>query len=252
MKNQGNTILLIGGGAGIGRGLAHKWHDAGNTVIVAARTLEDLQETAEGRDNLHYRQIDVADPQSSQSCATQVIAQFPDLNVVVSCAGILPYEDITRTRDLEPAEKTVAINLLGPIRVANTFIEHLRGADDAALINVTSGLGFVPMPQAATYSATKAALHSYTASLRAMLEGIVEVIEVVPPGVQTEITPGQSKRDGYMPLDEYVEEAFALLQTNPTPPEICVERVNAFRNAEAEGRFDDHLAMVAETSEKFV
>ena len=128
--------------------------------------------------------------------------------------------------------------------MTDALIGHLKGRPGAAVVNVSSGLAFVPLPATPTYSATKAALHSYTASLRARLAGRVEVIEIIPPGVQTELTPGQSEAAGYMPLGAYADEVMALLEQRPTPSEICVEAVKLFRNAEAEGRFDAVLAML--------
>ena len=245
MKNTGNTILITGGSSGFGREYARAWHDAGNTVIVAARSEDELEETAEGRENLHAMPLDVADASAVDRFAKEVVERFPDLNVVMNNAGIMPYEDITGARDLSDAEKVIAINVLGPIRLTDALIDHLKAQDDAVLINVTSGLAYVPMPKAATYSATKAAIHSYTLSLRKLLEGQVEVIELVPPGVQTELTPGQSTREGYMPLDEFIEETLALFAQNPTPEEILVERVKGFRFAERDGTVKENLDMLA-------
>lgn len=245
MKNTGNTILITGGSSGFGREYARAWHDAGNTVIVAARSADELEETAKGRENLHAMPLDVADAAAVEQFAKEIVERFPDLNVVMNNAGIMPYEDITGARDLSDAEKVIAINVLGPIRLTDALIDHLKGQDDAVLINVTSGLAYVPMPKAATYSATKAAIHSYTLSLRKLLEGQVEVIELVPPGVQTELTPGQSTREGYMPLDEFIEETLALFAQNPTPEEILVERVKGFRFAERDGTVKENLDMLA-------
>jgi len=245
MKKTGNTTLITGGSSGFGREYARAWHDAGNTVIVAARSEDELEETAEGRENLHAMPLDVADASAVDRFAKEVVEHFPDLNIVMNNAGIMPYEDITGARDLSDAEKVIAINVLGPIRLTDALIDHLKAQDDAVLINVTSGLAYVPMPKAATYSATKAAMHSYTLSLRKLLEGQVEVIELVPPGVQTELTPGQSTREGYMPLDEFIEETLALFAQNPTPEEILVERVKGFRFAERDGTVKENLDMVA-------
>ena len=245
MKNTGNTILITGGSSGFGREYARAWHDAGNTVIVAARSEDELEETAEGRENLHAMPLDVADASAVDRFAKEVVERFPDLNIVMNNAGIMPYEDITSARDPSDAEKVIAINILGPIRLTDALIDHLKAQDDAVLINVTSGLAYVPMPKAATYSATKAAIHSYTLSLRKLLEGQVEVIELVPPGVQTELTPGQSTREGYMPLDEFIEETLALFAQNPTPEEILVERVKGFRFAERDGTLKENLDMLA-------
>lgn len=119
---------------------------------------------------------------------------------------------------------------------------------DAAIVNVSSGLGFVPRSDAPTYSATRAAIRSYTVSLRTQLKDKVEVIELVPPAVQTELTPGQSTRAGYMPLNEFMDETMALFQQTPTPKEILVERVGALRWAERDGRFDEVVAMLGARS----
>ena len=245
MQTSGNTILITGGGSGIGRELAHKWHDLGNTVIVAGRTRASLDETAAGHDNIHTMIVDVGDAEDIARFAKKVVEVHPAINVLVNNAGIMRFEDITEERELGDAEATIATNLLGPIRLIDGLIEHLKAQENAAIINVTSGLAFVPMPRTATYSATKAAMHSYTVSLRAKLEGKVEVIELAPPAVQTELTPGQSTRAGYMPLDEFIEETMLGFTAEETPQEVLTQNVLFLRNAEAEGRFDKALEMTS-------
>ncbi|MCA0978194.1 SDR family oxidoreductase [Qipengyuania flava] len=243
MKISGNTILITGGGSGIGRELAHRWHDLGNTVIVAGRTERALAETAAGHPNIHPMVLDVADTADIARFAKAVLAAHPALNVLVNNAGIMRFEDITGARDLDDMEATIAINLLGPIRLTDALIDHLKAQDDAAVVNVTSGLAFVPMPRTATYSATKAAMHSYTVSLRAKLEGKVEIIEIAPPAVQTELTPGQSTREGYMPLGQFIDETMQSFEWEETPAEVLTNNVLFLRNAEAEGRFNEALEM---------
>ena len=245
MQTNGNTILITGGGSGIGRELAHKWHDLGNTVIVAGRTQASLDETAAGHANIHTMIVDVGDAEDIARFAKKVVEVHPAINVLVNNAGIMRFEDITEERELGDAEATIAINLLGPIRLIDGLIEHLKAQKNAAIINVTSGLAFVPMPRTATYSATKAAMHSYTVSLRAKLEGKIEVIELAPPAVQTELTPGQSTREGYMPLDEFIEETMLGFTAEETPQEVLTQNVLFLRNAEAEGRFDKALEMTS-------
>ena len=245
MQTNGNTILITGGGSGIGRELAHKWHDLGNTVIVAGRTQASLDETAVGHANIHTMIVDVGDAKDLARFAKKVVEVHPAINVLVNNAGIMRFEDITEERELGDAEATIATNLLGPIRLIDGLIEHLKAQENAAIINVTSGLAFVPMPRTATYSATKAAMHSYTVSLRAKLEGKVEVIELAPPAVQTELTPGQSTREGYMPLDEFIEETMLGFTAEETPQEVLTQNVLFLRNAEAEGRFDKALEMTS-------
>ncbi|MAB44212.1 MAG: oxidoreductase [Sphingomonadaceae bacterium] len=245
MQTNGNTILITGGGSGIGRELAHKWHDLDNTVIVAGRTQASLDETAAGHANIHTMIVDVGDADDLARFAKKVVEVHPAINVLVNNAGIMRFEDITEERELGDAEATIATNLLGPIRLIDGLIEHLKAQENAAIINVTSGLAFVPMPRTATYSATKAAMHSYTVSLRAKLEGKVEVIELAPPAVQTELTPGQSTREGYMPLDEFIEETMLGFTGEETPQEVLTQNVLFLRNAEAEGRFDKALEMTS-------
>ena len=245
MQTSGNTILITGGGSGIGRELAHKWHDLGNTVIVAGRTQASLDETAVGHANIHTMIVDVGDADDLARFAKKVVEVHPAINVLVNNAGIMRFEDITEERELGDAEATIATNLLGPIRLIDGLIEHLKAQENAAIINVTSGLAFVPMPRTATYSATKAAMHSYTVSLRAKLEGKIEVIELAPPAVQTELTPGQSTREGYMPLDEFIEETMLGFTAEETPQEVLTQNVLFLRNAEAEGRFDKALEMTS-------
>lgn len=244
MKSTRNTILMTGGGSGIGAALAQRWHDAGNTVVVAGRRREALEEAIQGRENMHARVLDVGDGAATQAFARAVLADFPALNVLINNAGIMRLEALDTARDLTDAEETVETNLLGPIRMVDAFVDHLSGQNDAAIVNVTSGLAFVPLVAAPTYSASKAALHAYTVALRKALAGKVEVIELAPPAVQTALTPGQEQRPGYQPLDEFADEVFSLLSQDPTPPEILVERVKFLRHAEADGRFAEALDQI--------
>lgn len=236
MKTSGNTILMTGGGSGIGEALAHRFHDAGNTVIVAGRRLDALKAACEGRANMHAIVLDVESAEGVAAFAAEVTSKFPALNVLINNAGIMRYERLDRARDLGDAEATITTNLLGPIRLIDALIDHLVGKGDGVIVNVTSGLAFVPLPGTPTYNATKAAIHSYTLSLREMLKGRVEVIELAPPAVQTDLTPGQSTREGYQPLDEFADEVAALFAQDPTPAEVLVERVKPLRFSEVEGK----------------
>lgn len=242
MKNSGNTILITGGGSGIGEALAHRLHDLGNTVIITGRRLDALEKAAAGRPGIVARRLDIDDADSIKAFAAAVTAEYPALNVLVNNAGIMRFEDAGAGRDLADAEATITTNLLGPIRLTDALVDHLAGRPDAAIINTTSGLAFVPLVRTPTYSATKAALHSYTIALREALKGRVEVIELAPPAVQTGLTPGQETREGYQPLTEYADEAVSILRQQPTPPEVLVQRVGFLRFAEREGRFDQTLA----------
>ena len=244
MKTSGNTILVTGGGSGIGRALAKAWHDDGNRVIVAGRRRDALDETIAGRPGMEARVLDVDSTASLTAFVRDLVADHPGLNVLVNNAGIMRREDVTASRDLADSEATIATNLVAPIRLIDALVDHLAATPNSAIVNVTSGLAFVPLPVTATYSATKAAMHSYTVSLRQKLAGKVEVIELAPPGVQTDLTPGQSTRDGYMPLDEFIAEAMSLFRQEPTPSEILVDRVKPLRHAERDGSFEKSLAML--------
>jgi len=245
VKTSGNTILITGGGSGIGRELALRFNALGNTVIVAGRHMKTLEETIAGQQNMHAMVVDVEDPTSIEAFAERVITEHPNLNVLINNAGIMRREDVSRTRDLSDAEQTVVANLLGPIRLTNALTNHLVNQPDAAIVNVSSGLAFVPLSGTPTYNATKAAIHSYTISLREQLKGKVELIELAPPAVQTELTPGQSTREGYMPLSDYMEEVMTLFSMQPTPKEILVEKVKFLRWAERDGHFDQAVEMLS-------
>jgi uncharacterized oxidoreductase len=238
MKSSGNTILITGGGSGIGEALAHRFHDAGNIVIIAGRRQDALDAAAAGRPDIHTMTLDIESGQGVTDFAARLLAAFPALNVLINNAGIMRLEPLDRSRDLADAEATVTTNLLGPIRLTNALIDHLVARPDSAIVNVTSGLAFVPLVETPTYNATKAAIHSYTIAMRDALAGKVEVIELAPPAVQTGLTPGQETREGYQPLDEFADEVMTLFRQQPTPSEILVQRVNFLRNAEREGRFD--------------
>ena len=244
MKTQGNAILITGGGSGIGRALAERWHNLGNKVIVAGRRQQALDETIAGRDGMFAYTLDIDDPTAVEEFAAKLIERHPDLNVLVNNAGIMRYEDVTTRRDLTDAEETVTTNLLGPIRLTNALIDHLVGQPNSAIINLTSGLAFVPWTRSPTYSATKAALHSYTIALRESLKGKVEVIELAPPAVRTELTPGQSSRDNYLPLGAFADEAIRIWSAQPTPEEVNVERVQFLRFAERNRQMTKALEML--------
>jgi uncharacterized oxidoreductase len=244
MKTTGNTILITGGGSGIGRELAQRFNALGNTVIVAGRRMETLEETIAGRPDMYAVVVDVDDCDQITDFARRVLAEHPALNVLINNAGIMRREDLTRKSDLRDAEQTVATNLLAPIRLTNELIDHLVRQSDATIVNVSSGLAFVPMSSTPAYNATKAAIHSYTVSLREQLKGKVEVIELAPPAVQTELTPGQSTHEGYMPLGAFIDETMGLFLHNPTPKEILVERVGFLRWAERDGNFDKAVEML--------
>lgn len=245
MRMSGNTMLITGGTSGIGRGLARRFHAAGNTVIVAGRREQPLTAVTAEHPGMDCVVLDVDDPDSIRDAIADVVRRHPDLNVVINNAGIMLPEDLTDPRDLDVAERTVTTNLLGPIRVLAQVVPLLTTQASATIINVSSGLAFVPLPMTPTYSATKAAIHSYTQSLRVQLAGTgVQVIELVPPAVQTDLM-GQAARGQGMPLEAFLTEVMNLLRDHPDAVEICVPDVLMMRNAEADGRHDEVLAMMS-------
>ena len=246
MNTTGNTILITGGGTGIGEGLAHAFHDLGNTVIVAGRTQASLDAAAAGRENMHTVVLDAADDASVAAAAENVARDFPGLNIVIHSAGIMSREELASgSLDMALAGEIVNTNLLGTFRVIETFLPQVQGKSGATLCTVSSGLAFVPFPSAPAYSASKAAVHSYTVALRQRLKGQVVVIEIAPPAVQTGLTPGQATREGYLPLDAYIAETMANFAAQPTPAENLVAYVLPLRHAERDGKVDDVLEMLA-------
>ncbi|MER5429137.1 SDR family NAD(P)-dependent oxidoreductase, partial [Streptomyces sp. NPDC002588] len=179
--------------------------------------------------------------------AETVAASHPGLNVLVNNAGIMLRENLLDPAALPVAEDHVTVNLLGTIRMTYAFLPLLIGKADAAVMNVTSALAFVPMPGTPTYNATKAALHSFSESLRVQLAGAgagVQVIEVAPPGVRTTLL-GQQDSERSMPLDDFLTETLDLLREQPDAKELVVERARFVRDAEANGSYDQVLAMLS-------
>ncbi|MGW2382870.1 SDR family oxidoreductase [Streptomyces sp. NPDC001658] len=247
MKMTGNTILITGGTSGIGLGLALRLHEAGNKVIVAGRRKELLDEITAEHPGIDALVLDVADPDSIARARETVAASHPGLNILVNNAGIQLLESVLDPAGLQAAEDHIATNLLGTIRMTYAFLPLLVGKDDAAVVNVTSALAFVPLPFTPTYSATKAALHSFSESLRIQLAGAdagVQVIEVVPPAVRTTLM-GQQDNEQSMPLDDFLTEALDLLREKPDAKEIVVERARFLRDAQANGSYDEVLAMIS-------
>ncbi len=239
MQCTGNTVVVTGGGTGIGRGLAESFHRLGNRVVIAGRRRDPLQEVAAANPGIEYLTLDQGDAGEISRFAAELADRYPDLNVLINNAGIQRPEDLL-VGDVSAAEQTVAINLLGPIRLTAALLPSLIDKTRPVIVNVSSCLGFMPSALTPTYCATKAALHSYTESLRFQLrKKSIQVIEIVPPQVQTALQGERGFDPKAMPLDEYVAETMTLLQSRPQAKEIVVERARRFRNAERDDVYDE-------------
>jgi uncharacterized oxidoreductase len=239
MQINGNTILITGGGSGIGRALAEAFHRGGNRIVIAGRRKEQLDETVAANPGMKAAVLDVGNGDAIRSFAEQIKSDYPALNVVIHNAGIMRPESL-QNGPIADAEATVATNLLGPIRLTAALLPLLETQPQAAIMTVSSGLAFLPMATTPTYCATKAAIHSYTQSLRYQhRDTCVQVLELIPPYLQTELMGARQASDpNAMPLKDFIAETMNILKTSPDTTEICVERVKPLRFAETNGGYD--------------
>ncbi|MEI9972114.1 MAG: SDR family NAD(P)-dependent oxidoreductase [Ignavibacteriota bacterium] len=229
MKLTGNSIFITGGGSGIGRGLAEALHARGNQVIISGRRKGVLEEVAKANPGIEFVQLNIEDPQSIASVAALLVKKYPKLNVLINNAGIAKPDGVQGAVDDSVVSSIVTTNLLGSIRMTSALIEHLKQQPEAYVIHVTSGLAFVPLATAATYSASKAALHSFALSQRYLLKGTrVKVLEIAPPYVQTELGgPQQATDPRAMPLRKFIDETIQVLGTDAN--EVLTEAVGVLR-----------------------
>jgi len=239
MNLTGNTILITGGGTGIGRALAEQLHKLGNQIVIAGRRKKALDETTAANPGIRSLTLDVENPDAIRAFAAQAVAEFPALNVLINNAGIMRPENLlAQPFGLADSEAMITTNLCGPIRLTAALMPHLMKQPHATIVNVSSGLAFLPLALTPTYCATKAAIHSYTESLRYQLRATkIEVLELIPPYVATNLMDGADDPRA-MPLDKYIAEVMQILKTQPTAPEICVENVKPLRHAAKSGRYD--------------
>ncbi|MEU4795232.1 SDR family NAD(P)-dependent oxidoreductase [Streptomyces sp. NPDC023327] len=249
MNISGNTVFIPGSTSGIGLALALELQARGNTVIVGGRRADALERIAAEHPGVDTVRIDTTDPASIASAARQVLADHPDLNVLITMAGVMRVEDWHEPASfLASAESTVTTNVLGPIRLIAAFIEHLRTRPDATIMTVSSGLAFAPLKATPSYNASKAAIHMLSESIRLQLaDTSVKVVELEPPAVRTALMPGHEDNESAMPLDEYIAETVALLESRPDAKEIQVERVKFLRYGEARGDYDEVVAALNST-----
>lgn len=226
MNLSGNTIFITGGGSGIGRALAEELHKRGNKVIISGRRKSHLDAVTKANPGIESIELDITSLASIQAAASKLIAEHPDLNILINNAGIMEMDQAAGRIADDRLEATVDTNLLGPIRLTSALIDHLKRTRGTIIYN-TSVLAFVPLALTAVYSATKAALHSYVLSQRFLLkESGVRVLEIAPPWVRTELMNSQEAEQA-MPLDAFVAETMKVLESDAD--EVLVEIARPFR-----------------------
>lgn len=242
MNISGNTIFIPGATSGIGLALALRLKAAGNTVVIGGRR-GDLLERLAGEHGFATVSLDTTDPASVLAARDRVLAEHGELNVLIAMAGVMGAEDVHSADFLAHAERVVETNITGTLRLVAAFIEHLQTRPNAALVTVSSGLAFTPLALTPTYNGSKAFIHQFSETIRLQLAGsTVQVIELVPPAVQTELMPGGSVNEHFLPLDDFTNEVMALLEAQPGATEILVEAVKFLRFAEVEGRYGATVA----------
>src|ERR1700746_3180551 len=189
MKLTSNTILITGGAGGIGYELTKHLAALGNTILITGSNKAKMDRAKAALPGIHTFQSDVSDPEAIATLYEKVTKQFPELNILINNAGIMREINVHDTAgSLEDITREIEINLSGPIRMVNQFLPHLKTRSEAAIVNVSSGLAFVPLPISPVYCATKAGLHSFTESLRVQLKDTkVKVFGLAPPATQTEL-----------------------------------------------------------------
>jgi len=239
MKITGNTILITGGGSGIGRGLSEAFHAKGNQVVIAGRRKKLLDETVAANPGMKAAVLDIENSDAIRTFAEKLKKDYPALNVVIHNAGIMKPEFFKDGASAD-AEAMVAINLLGPIRLNAALLPFLLKQQNPVVMTVSSGLAFVPLAMTPSYCATKAAIHSYTQSMRYQLKDTTaQILELIPPYVQTELMgPRMASDPNAMPLKDFISETMSILENSPNSTEICVERVKPLRFAETSGLYD--------------
>jgi uncharacterized oxidoreductase len=223
VKLEHKTILITGGTSGIGFELARQLHQKGNTIIVTGRDQTKLDIARRTLPDIHVFKSDVSEPGAITALSDSVLARFPSLDTLINNAGIMRNLNLNQDRDLTDVTREIDINLSGPVRMILQFLPHLKSRTSALIVNVTSGSAFVPFPASPVYCATKAALHSFTQSLRAQLAGSdVTVVELAPPGVETPLFRGEFEElmKGQKAMDVQVLAQRAIAGIEPGRLEI--------------------------------
>jgi uncharacterized oxidoreductase len=196
MKLENRTILITGATSGIGKELARQLLARRNTVIVTGRDPAKLEAIERELPGIHTFASDASDPDAIKALYASVCEHFPALDTLVNNAGIMRNVKLGQNPDLRDVTREIASNFSGPIQMVQIFLPHLKTRPGALIVNVSSGLAFIPLSIAPVYCATKAAIHSFTQSLRAQLDGSgVTVVELAPPGTETPLFRGEFERE---------------------------------------------------------
>lgn len=229
MKTHSQTILITGGGSGIGLALAHALLDEGNTVIIAGRSAEKLEAVRAKRPTLQTLPLDLANESSITNAANEVGERWPKLSILINNAGVMNIVQLNSDTVLKTVRSEVETNLLGPLSLTHKLIPILWRAPEAAIVNVSSGVAWAPMPAAPGYSATKAALHSFTQSMRYQLRDTpIKVFEVMPPVVDTgmpDSLQGTGRTAKRMRPEQLAHEVVRGLQSDRLEMRIGVNRL---------------------------
>ena len=218
MNLSNRTVLITGGSSGIGLGLAEAFHSHGSTVILCGRNEEALAAAAEKLPGVVTVTCDVADAKQREDLAADVLSRFRDLDILVNNAGVQKYIDLKKGYDeLKSGEDEITINFVAVVELTALFMEHLLARPSAGIVNIGSGLAFMPTPTAPIYCATKAATHVYSLLLRHQLKDTaVEVVEIVPPLVDTNLNKAGREASGRpfkgVSLEEYLPTAIKGLE----------------------------------------
>ena len=221
MKLEGRTILITGGTSGIGFEMAKQLIALRNTVLITGRDRQKLDDAKGALPGVHAFLSDASKPEDIQSLRQQVTTEFPACDTLINNAGIMRNLDMNQPRPLTDVTRELDINLSGPVQMIQEFLPHLKSRTNALIVNVSSGLAFVPFPLSPIYSAAKAGIHAFTRCLRVQLKGTnVTVIELAPPGVETKLFrdefQAEMKGQKTMPVDVLVKKAIAGIEADKT------------------------------------
>ncbi|GEO07634.1 SDR family oxidoreductase [Segetibacter aerophilus] len=237
MKTTGNTILITGGTSGIGLAFAEEFLRLGNTVIICGRRKERLAKIEQEHKGIITEVCDVAEANGRENLASWVINHYPQVNILINNAGLQLLTDLTKPINLERVNSEIATNLTAPIHLSSLFAQHLSTKEESAIINISSGLAFVPIAFMPVYCATKAAIHSITLSLRHQLRSTsVKVFEIAPPAVDTELgsdrRADKTQTHGGMAIADFLAEAMEAIKTDKLMAPIAMAK-NSYENREA-------------------